>query len=232
MNAADVMTTRVITVFQDTGVREVARILHTNRISAVPVVDAEDRILGMLSEGDLLRRVKSGPDKGGSWWLSQLADEHAQPGGPGALRGVTARDVMTREVFRVREDTPLEEVATLLEHHRIKRVPVERDGKIVGIVSRANLIHGLATRRDGAAPTAGDAGIRGAILDALQQAAVPTHLLNVVVSDGTAYLWGAVDSDSEHQAVRAAAETAPGVKRVSDHLYVLAERLRPGLSRD
>jgi CBS domain-containing protein len=230
MNAADVMTTRVITVFPDTGVREVARILHTNRISAVPVVDAEDRILGMLSEGDLVRRAKSGPDGGGPWWLPPFADEHAPTGGPAALGRLTARDVMTREVFRVREDTPLEEVATLLERHRIKRVPVERDGKIAGIVSRANLIHGLAARRDGATPVAGDAGIRAAILDALQRAAVSTHLLNVIVSDGTAYLWGGVDSDSEHQAVRAAAETVPGVKRVSDHLCVLAERLRPGLS--
>lgn len=232
MNAGDVMTTRVITVLPDTGVREVARILHANRISAVPVVDAEDRILGMLSEGDLVRRAKSGPDGGGSWWLSLLADRQALPGNPAASLDLTARDVMTRDIFRVREDTPLEVVATLLERHGIKRVPVERDGRIAGIVSRANLIHGLAARAEGVTPATGDAGIRTAILDALQKAAVSTHLLNVVVSDGTAYLWGGVESQSEHQAVRAAAETAYGVKRVSDHLFVLSSRLRGRVSGD
>jgi len=225
MNAADIMTTRVITVLPDTSVRETARILHANRISAVPVVDAEGAILGMLSEGDLVRRTKAGPDGGGSWWLSLLADRGALAPGAGGSRYLTAGEVMTREVIRVRETTSVEEVATLLERHRIKRVPVERDGKLVGIVSRANLIHGLAARPEGAAPLAGDAGIRGAIMDALQKAVVSTHLLNVVVSDGTVYLWGAVDTASEHQAVRAAAETVPGVKRVSDHLFILSSRL-------
>jgi len=232
MNAADIMTTRVITVLPDTSVREVARILHANRISAVPVADAEGRILGMLSEGDLVRRARSGPDGGGSWWLTLLANRKALPGGAAAPGRLTAGDVMTREVVRVREDTPLEEVATLLERHHIKRVPVERDGRLAGIVSRANLIHGLAARRGGAAPATGDAGIRAAILDALAQAAVSTHLLNVVVSDATAYLWGAVESASEHQAVRAAAETVPGVKRVSDHLFILASRLTGRVSGD
>jgi CBS domain-containing protein len=224
MNAADIMTTRVITVLPDTSVREVARILHANRISAVPVVDAGGAILGMLSEGDLVRRAKPGPDGGGSWWLTLLAERRAPAGGSTGSRHLTAEEVMTRDVVRVREDTPLEEVASLLERHGIKRVPVERDGRIAGIVSRANLIHGLAARPQGAAP-AGDAGIRSAILEALEKAAVSTHLLNVVVSDGTVYLWGAVDSASEHQAVRAAADSATGVKRVSDHLFVLSSRL-------
>jgi CBS-domain-containing membrane protein len=138
-----------------------------------------------------------------------------------------ARDVMTREVYRAQEDAPLEEIAVLLERHGIKRVPIERDGKLVGLVSRANLIHGLASgtpRRS----SSGDAGIRDAIMDVLKRAGVSTHLLNVVVSDGTVYLWGAVESRSENEAVRAAAESAAGVKRVSDHLFVLAERVRGG----
>ena len=230
MKAANVMTTRVITVAPDTSVREVARILHINRISAMPVVDDGGRVLGMVSEGDLIRRGRLGGDGGGSWWLSSFADgEPARAAAEGSER--KAHDVMTRHVYRAQEDTPLEEIAMLLEHYRIKRVPIERDGKLVGLVSRANLIHGLASGTPRGS-SSGDAGIRDAIMDVLKRAGVSTHLLNVVVSDGTAYLWGAVESRSENEAVRAAAESAAGVKRVSDHLFVLAERVRSGSSAE
>ena len=223
MNAADVMTTNVITVAPDTSVREVARILHINRISAVPVVDENGRILGMVSEGDLIRRGRTGGDGGGSWWLSTFAAGEATtvPDWP------RARDVMTRDVYSAREDSSLEEIAAVLERHRIKRVPIERDGKLVGLVSRANLIHGLASQSPDRARST-NAGIRRAILDMLKRAGVSTHLLNIVVSDGTAYLWGAVESSSENKAVRAAAESTPGVRQVSDHLFVLADRVRGG----
>lgn len=227
MNAGDIMTTRVISVLPETSVREVARILHANRVSAVPVVAEDGRLLGMLSAGDLLRRAQHGPDGGGSWWLALLASGEPLPGGYAVRHDLTAREVMTQEVIRVREDAPLDEVAGLLERNRIKRVPVERDGKVVGIVSRANLAHGLASQSGGNAPLPGDAAIRAAILDTLERASVSTHLMNVVVTDGTAWLWGAVDSASEHAAVIAAARAAPGVKRVSDHLFLLASRLRP-----
>ena len=225
MKAANVMTTRVITVAPDTNVREVARILHINRISAVPVVDGGERVLGMVSEGDLIRRGRESPDGGGSWWLSSFVA--GEPVRPAPVSNRTARDVMTRDVYRAREDTPLEEIAVLLERHGIKRVPIERDGKLVGLVSRANLIHGLASGTPRGS-SSGDPGIRDTIMDVLKRAGVSTHLLNVVVSDGTAYLWGAVESRSENEAVRAAAESATGVKRVSDHLFVLAERVRGG----
>jgi CBS domain-containing protein len=224
MKAADVMTTRVIAVAPDTGVREVARILHINRISAVPVVDGENRVLGMLSEGDLIRRGRSGGDGGGSWWLASFAGGRPVGPDPG---GLVARDVMTRQIHRVSEDTPIEQIAALLARHGIKRVPVERDGKLVGLVSRANLVHGLASSATRAS-TSDDAGIRRAIFEVLERVGVPTHLLSVVVSDGTVYLWGAVDSRSENEAVRAAAESVAGVKKVSDHLFVLAERVRGG----
>ena len=226
MKAADVMTTRVISVLPDTSVREVARILHINRISAVPVVDDGGRVLGMVSEGDLIRRGREGGDGGGSWWLSSFVEGEPTLAAPG-VSDRKARDVMTREVYRAQEDTPLEEIAVLLERHGIKRVPIERDGKLVGLVSRANLIHGLASGTPRGS-SSGNAGARDAIMDVLKRAGVSTHLLNVVVSDGTAYLWGAVESRSENEAVRAAAESATGVKRVSDHLYVLADRVRGG----
>ena len=224
MQARDVMTRRVVTVMPDTGVREVARILLSNRISAVPVVDAGGSVIGMVSEGDLVRRTETGINVRRSWWLSLLADDRAEAFVKS--HGTRARDVMTREVVSVSENASLEEVATLLERHRIKRVPVVHDGKLAGIVSRANLLHGLVARRAAAAPSGGDAAIRATIMDALGEIGIPTHLLNVVVSDGTAHLWGATESETERRAVRVAAETAPGVKRVEDHLFVLPPRLK------
>lgn len=227
MRARDVMTTQVVTVLPDTSVREVARMLLINRISAVPVVDTEGRILGMLSESDLMRRAETGTDEHHSWWLSLVADLRVEAFVKS--HGLHAKDVMTREVVSISEDASLEEMATLLERHRIKRVPVVRDGKLVGIVSRANLLHGLVARQDGMERSGGDPSIRAAIMDSVGRIGLPRHFLNVVVSDGTAYLWGATQSQAERDAVRVAAEITPGVKRVENHLFVLPARLRGAL---
>lgn len=227
MQATDVMTTRVVTVRPDTSVREVARILLSNRISAVPVVDTEDRVLGMLSEGDLMRRAETGTDDRRSWWLSLLADDRAEAFVKS--HGMRARDVMTRKVVSVSENAPLGEVATLLERHRIKRVPVVRGGRLVGIVSRANLLHGLVAMRAGTAAPRGDREIRAAIMDTVTKAGIPTHFINVVVADSTAHLGGVTQSEQERDAVRVAAETAPGIKRVENRLFVLPMMLRGAL---
>jgi len=151
MRASDVMTTQVVTVLPDTSVREVARTLLINRISAVPVVDKQGRILGMLSEGDFMRRAETGTDEHHSWWLALVADLRVDAFVKS--HGLHAKDVMTREIVSVSEDASLDEVATLLERHRIKRVPVVSGGKLVGIVSRANLLHGLVAQRAGTAPS-------------------------------------------------------------------------------
>ena len=227
MRARDVMTTQVVTVLPDTSVREVARMLLINRISAVPVVDTEGRILGMLSEGDLMRRTETGTDEHHSWWLALFADLRVEAFVKS--HGLHANDVMTREVISVSEDAPLDEVATLLERHRIKRVSVVRDGKLVGIVSRANLLHGLVAWRAGTAASGGDREIRATIMDAVTKVGIPNHFINVVVTDGTAHLWGATQSQAECDAVRVAAETTPGVKRVENNLFVLPARLRGAL---
>ena len=230
MNAGDVMTTHVISVLPETTVREVARILHANLVSAVPVVGRDGRVLGMLSEGDLLRRIPGGPPRG-SWWLTLPAGEPL-PGGYVAAQDLTAGDVMTKDIVRITEDTPLAEIARILETRRVKRLPVERDGKLVGIVSRANLAHGLASQAGGSSLLPGDAAIRKSILDTLRQASVSTHLVNVVVTNGTAWLWGAVESASEEAAVLAVARGVPGVKQVANHLFLLSSRLRPQVEKD
>ena len=130
MQAADVMTPNVITVTPDREVSEIANLLLEHGISAVPVVDADDHVLGIVSEGDLMRRVESDSDEETSWWLKLF-------GGGGNAQdyvkshGRTAGEVMTSQPLTITEDEPLHRIASLLEKRRIKRVPVVRDGKLV-----------------------------------------------------------------------------------------------------
>lgn len=219
MRAADVMTSNVITVQPDTEVREIARVLLKHRISAVPVVDAGQRVLGIVSEGDLMRRAENDTDKRHSWWLEAVlslqdrAEEYIK------IHGRRAADVMTRDVVAVAEDTPLREIARLLEKHHIKRVPVMREGRLIGIVSRANLLHGLAAQGADGPRSSTDQLIREQLLHALSaEAGLNTALINVIVVDGTVQIWGIVDSANEKTAAHVAAETIAGVKAIENHL--------------
>lgn len=145
MNAAQVMTRQLVTADPIMSVRDVAKLLLEHGISAVPVVDASGALLGIVSEGDLVRRGDVVRDERQSWWLQMLAEgENLAPGFLDYVRSGERRvsDLMTREVVTVEEETPLPEVARLLEEHRIKRVPVLRQGKLVGVVSRADLVRG------------------------------------------------------------------------------------------
>ncbi|HEU01984.1 hypothetical protein LCGC14_0613510 [marine sediment metagenome] len=219
MRAADVMTSNVITVQQDTEVREIARVLLKHRISAVPVVDAGQRVLGIVSEGDLMQRAENDTDKRPSWWLEAVlslqdrAEEYIK------THGRKAADVMTRHVVAVAEDTPLREIAKLLEKHHIKRVPVMREGRLIGIVSRANLLHGLAAKGADGPSSSTDQLIREQLLHALSdEAGLNTALINVIVVDGTVQIWGIVDSANEKTAAQVAAENIAGVKSIENHL--------------
>ena len=157
MRAIDVMTPNVITVDPDTLVQDLAKLLSERNISGAPVVDKTGGIVGIVSEGDLLHRSELGTErhtqKRRAWWLEHFASELARD--YVKSHGRTVKDIMTRDVATVSEDTELADIATLLETKRIKRVPVLRDGKIVGIVSRANLVRALAaaTTERPAAPT-------------------------------------------------------------------------------
>ena len=144
MRAVEVMTTKVITVGENASVAEVAKLLAERGISAVPVVDKDNRVIGMVSEGDLLHRTETGTEKCRSWWLEMMASTNQLAGDYIKSHGANVKDVMTRDVISVSDTTPLADIAVLLETNRIKRVPVVRDGKLVGIVSRANLVRALA----------------------------------------------------------------------------------------
>jgi CBS domain-containing protein len=145
--ARDVMTSPVIYVMTETPLREIASVMLRERISAVPVVAGGGQLVGMVSEGDLVQR-RSG-DRGArrSWWLDLFeADAAHSEDFLEYLRrhGLRAKDVMTGDVITVEEGTPIARVAELLDSNRIKRVPVLREGRIIGIVSRADLLRALA----------------------------------------------------------------------------------------
>lgn len=220
MRADDVMTMEVITVSPDTHIQDVAKTLLENHVSALPVVDDKGQLLGIVSEGDLIRRRESGTERRQSWWLrllenpNDLAEEYVKS------HGMHAKDVMTKKVITVTEDTSVSEIAELLEKHRIKRVPVVHDGRVVGIVSRANLLHGLIVHKAPPPPAkGGDLELRKAVLDELRESGVRS-LIDVVVSDGVVHLWGAVESDAEKEALEVAAEGTAGVSSVVNHVGV------------
>ena len=223
MNAADIMTSPVITIGPETSVREIAALLLEWRISGVPVVE-KGRLIGMVSEADLLHRHEIGTDRvkrTGSWWLRlfsagpTLADyvkSHARK----------ARDVMTHEVVSVAADTPVAEIADLLESRGIKRVPVLRGERLVGIVSRANLTQALAVDKRARKPArpGDDKTIRERLLEELESQPWWRISSNLIVADGVVHYWGIIDSEDERQAARVAAENVPGVRKVQDHRFI------------
>jgi CBS domain-containing protein len=216
MQAADVMTQNVITVTPESEVTEIASLLLEHGISAVPVVDSDGHVLGIVSEGDLMARVEP-EDERRSWWLKLFS------GGGDAVdyvktHGRKAGQIMTANPLTVGEDEPLHDIASLLEKRHIKRVPVVRDGKLVGIVSRSNLLRGFSVGRQPAGGE-GDRAIRDAILKEVDEnTGVLADRLNVIVADGKVQLWGLVESKEQRWAVQVAAENIDGVKEVENNL--------------
>ena len=223
MNASDIMVSDVITVKSSGTVQEVAELLLRNRISALPVVDDAGKLVGMVSEGDLIHRGDAGTGHDRPWWLRLLMGRDVLAAEFVRENSRTVADVMTRGVISAVPDTPVADVAMTLERHRIKRVPIVHNGKVVGIVSRANLIQALAAARNDVLPAQriDDAALREKIFSRLKSEpwAKPS-LVNVTVSDGTVHLWGIVDTAAEKQALRVAVQVTPGVKAVNDNLIV------------
>lgn len=222
MNASDVMVRDVITVGPEATVNDVATLLLTHRISAVPVVDPAGTLVGIVSEGDLLHRSEAGTERRHSRWLALFASREALAQEFVKSHARKVADVMTRHVITAPPHMPLRDIASLLEKNNIKRVPIVDNGKLVGIVSRANLIQALAS-----APTikpselVDDAALREKVLASINSKpwARPS-LVNAIVHEGTVELWGIVSSEAEKNAVRVLAEVTPGVRAVTDNLTV------------
>ena len=220
MQARDIMTEHVITVGPDTPVREIATLLLEQHISAVPVVEESGAIAGVVSEGDLIHRSELGTEaRGRSWWLRLFQDSSELAESYSKSHGAKARDVMTSDVISVDETASLADIAELLETRHIKRVPVTRDGNLVGIVSRANIVRALAASPP-ARPepkSADDQEIRRRILDSLRSEPWSKNWnTSVFVSNGVVEFWGIVESEAERNASRIAAEDIPGVTEVRD----------------
>jgi len=220
MKAEDVMTREVISIDPDSTVLQAARLMLQHHISGLPVIDKEGNLVGVLSEGDFLRRRETKTEKRHSRWLEFLM-------GPGRIaaeyshsHGSKVSEVMTKEVQTVDEATALEDIVDLMEHRRIKRVPVLCGGHVVGIITRSNLMHAMVSLARVAQPAAtGDAAIRDQLLAEMQKEKwAPAASANVVVHDGVVELWGVIIDERQREALKVAAENIPGVKAVKDHL--------------
>ncbi|MEX2035066.1 MAG: CBS domain-containing protein [Xanthobacteraceae bacterium] len=223
MKAAEIMVTNVITVTPNHSVHEVAEILLERRISGVPVLNAAGELVGIVSEGDLMRRADAGTGHRRSWWLrllmgreglaQEFVKEHARK----------VADIMTHDVITASPETPVSDLAELLERNAIKRVPIVDGRKVVGIVSRANLLQALAALRKqiSVERPVGDAALRDLVLARFNaEPWMRTSLINVTAHDGTVDLWGVVDTETEKKAIRVAAEVTPGVRSVNDSIIV------------
>jgi CBS domain-containing protein len=222
MKALDVMVRDVVTVRPDDTVAEAVRRLVEHDVSALPVIDIDDNVVGVISEADLVHREEIGTEKHRSWWLEAMTPASTLAGEFAKSHGLRVNEVMSTDVVSAAEDTPLGEIATLLERYRIKRVPILRGGKLVGIVSRSNLIQALASSRTPAAAGSGadaDRKIRSELLDRLgHQDWTDFGERNIIVNSGIVHLWGLVGSQEEHKALVALAEGVPGVVSVADEM--------------
>ncbi len=219
MNAADVMSPTVIAISQDAPLSQAVRLMIDNRISGLPVVDTDGHAVGMLTEGDLLQRVETGTAGKSPGWLSVIFAPGRAAGVYVQTHGRRVGDVMTPDPIMINDATPLNEVSELMRTRRVKRLPVTRDGKVVGIVSRADLVRALAKEFDVPAASASDTVIRNAILAELaSQPWAPRRSFTIAVEDGVVDLDGVVFDVRERDAIRVAAENVPGVKQVDNRL--------------
>jgi len=220
MKAQDVMVRNVLTVGPDTSVADAVAMLVKHDISALPVVNPDGSLIGILSEADLLEREELGAEHHYPWWIESLTPASKLAERVAKAHGKRVSEVMSTNVIFASEDTPASEIAALLETHRIKRVPIINDGKIVGIVSRSNLMQALASCKLVEPKSKTDRSIRLELLDRLKQQQRWTDFgeRNIIVQDGVVHLWGLISSDAERKALAALAEGIPGVVSVCDEM--------------
>lgn len=220
MKVVDVMTSPVVTVTPDDSVEDAVRLMLGRGISGLPVLDAEGALVGVVTEGDLLHRVECGTERKRAHWLDFLLGTARAAADYVHDHGRKVAELMTRNVLTVAEDTPLSDVVGLMEERHIKRLPVLRDGRLVGVVSRSDLLRALIRAADAIkGATSDDARIRAALLAEMEaQSWVPRSSLVVTIQDGVVDLRGVIYDDWQRKALRVMAENVPGVRRVSDNL--------------
>lgn len=228
MRAADVMTERVLRVRPETSVLDIAATLSERGISAMPVVDAEDRLVGIVTEGDLMRRPEIGtdaPQRAGD--TASLLERLSRAAAYVKVHGTTAADVMTRNVVTVTSDTPLSKIADVMADRNIKRVPVVEEGHLIGIVSRLDLVRALLVQD----LTKPKEDLDDEAIGARLAAEVAHHgwrldpSSKIVVFESVVHLFGKIASKEERRALVTAATIIPGVRSVQDHLELDESRM-------
>ena len=228
MRASDVMSTPVVAAGPRITVQHVARMMINHRVSGIPIIEEDGQLIGIITEGDLLRRVEAGTERQRSRWSEWFLPNSRAAADYVKSHARRVADIMTRDVVTVSEFAALGEIADLMEQHRIKRVPVVHDGKLVGVVSRADLLRTLTSVTVSVSDEDGDRSVRNRLLTELRQHkwAALLNEADIIVSDGVVHLWGVVGSKEERQALRIVAENTPGVRDVDDH--TILGPLRPG----
>lgn len=229
MLAKDIMMHDVLTVPESATLLDAAKIMINARVSGLPVTDAAGKMIGVLSEVDVMRQIM------GSDIRSLSADRDA----PAKVLAATVDGVMTRRVLAVEEDSDIEAAANLMLQHNVKRIPVVKDGEVVGIVSRLDLVKAMLARTGAAVPESAqtstpsapvdDEALRGEVAMAIRRLDVAVRGgFDVIVQKGVVHLWGEVSSEAEYRACRSAAAKVPGVTDVFSHMQVHQPRRRPG----
>ncbi|MBI5261310.1 MAG: CBS domain-containing protein [Bradyrhizobium sp.] len=219
MRAHQIMTRSVISVTPETTIVEAANMMLERHVSGLPVVDEAGKLVGIVSEGDFIRRSEIGTQRKRGRWLKFIL-------GPGKSasdfvheHGRKVSEIMTAPPLTITEDTSLAEIANLMERNNVKRLPVVRGDEVVGIVSRANLLQAVASlAKQVPDPTADDDHIRNRIIEVLEKNDWCPFGLNVIVRDGIVHLSGVITEERSRQAAVVAAENIDGVKKVHDHL--------------
>jgi CBS domain-containing protein len=221
MKAVDLMTPDVITIAPDTPVLAIARLLAERHISAVPVTDRDRRVLGLVSEADLLRQVGDYEDDKPGFFTALFSDPATLAVKYAKAHGRTAADVMTPDPVAVTEDTTAAEIAKLLDRKHVRRVLVLRDKRLVGVVTRADLLRALVAPPATTADDTSDDALYRAVVKAMRNEPwASTFYTTITVRDGVVGFYGYCGSEEYKRALRILAENVPGVKRVEDHLVI------------
>ena len=231
MHAKDVMTGSVVCLNVGESIFDAAELLLGSRVSAVPVVDDKNAVVGIVSEADLVRRAEIGTAARKNWLARLLDSDVSAAKDFAAVHTRRVADVMTKQVVTAGPDATLRELVELMERHGIKRIPIVRNGMLMGVVSRADLLCALLSREpEQPVPQPGDTALRQAVIEALEKRAWtsrwPTH---VFVSGGVVDLWGFVDDAEGRKAYEVAAENVPGVRRVNNHLRQMPASAKMGI---